>query len=235
MSFEALDSPALLMPRVGDVHGTLLRLGFTGYNAKRVSFYRQFVPLFDGGVKAQFVSRNISHVSIVILLNERESDDHPVQGRCWIKYGYPERYPHGKHIVYGFKPLTSEETYLTVNLSPDRELREFEKTFATVIERIKTKRIDTRFEMDSADGVVIEEVPSWQAVVYAVQQSLCSPRVRMTGDWWIDDDPKPKQPELIERATKYSRLPNFDRSARPRLDRRRDIRRFVRRPVRVQR
>lgn len=230
MSFEALDDPALLMPRVQDVHGTLLRLGFTGYTAKRVSFYRQFVPLFDGGVKAQFVARNISHVSIVIMLDE--AGEH---GRCWIKYGYPERYPHGKKIVYGFKPLTSEETYLTVNLYPDRELREFEKTFAMVIERIKTKRVDTRFEMDSKDGVVVEEVPPWQAVVYAVQQNLCSPRVRMTGDWWIDDDPKPTQPEIIEKATKYSRLPNFDRSARPRLDRRLDIRRFVRRPVRVQR
>lgn len=229
MSFEALDDPALVVSRVGDVHGTLLRLGFTGYTAKRVSFYRQFVPLFDGGVKAQFVSRNISHVSIVIMPDE--ASEH---GRCWIKYGYPERYPHGKHIVYGFKPLTSEETYLTINFYPDRELREFEKTFAMVIERMKTKKVDTRFDMDSKDGVVTEEVPPWQAVVYAVQQNLCSRNVRMTGEWFIENEPAPTQPE-IEKATKYSRLPNFDRSARPRLDRRRDIRRFVRRPLSVHR
>lgn len=231
MSFETLDDPALLMPRVGDVHGTLLRLGFTGYTAKRVSFYRQFVPLFDGGVKAQFVARNISHVSIVIMPDE--ASEH---GRCWIKYGYPERYPHGKHIVYGFKPLTSEETYLTVNLYPDRELREFEKTFANVIERLKAQRIDMTMDMDSENGVEKHEIPPWEAVVYAVQQTLCSKRVRMTGEWFIESESAPVQPEVfVEKATKYSRLPNFDRSARPRLDRRRDIRRFVRRPLRVHR
>lgn len=231
MSFEALDDPALVMPRVGDVHGTLLRLGFTGYTAKRVSFYRQFVPLFDGGVKAQFVARNISHVSMVIMLDE--AGEH---GRCWIKYGYPERYPHGKHIVYGFKPLTSEETYLTVNLYPDRELREFEKTFVNVIERLKTQRIDMTMDMDSENGVEKHEIPPWEAVIYAVQQTLCSKRVRMTGEWFIESEPAPIQPEIfIEKTTKHSRLPNFDRSARPRLDRRRDVRRFVRRPVHVHR
>lgn len=219
----------MVLPRVGDVHGTLLRLGFTGYTAKRVSFYRQFVPLFEGGVKAQFVHRNISHVSMVIMLDEEQH-----AARCWIKYGYPERYPHGKHIVYGFKPLTKEETYLTANVYPDRELREFEKTFANVIERLKTQRIDMTMDMDSENGVEKHEIPSWEAVVYAVQQTLCSKRVRMTGEWFVESEPAPVQPEIfIEKAAKYSRLPNFDRSASPRLDRRRVLRQVGVRPRNV--
>lgn len=230
MNYEALDDPALVMPRVGDVHGTLLRLGFTGYTAKRVSFYRQFVPIFEGGVKAQFVARHISHVSIVLM-----PDEEAHQGRVWIKYGYPERYPHGKHIVCGFKPLISEETYLTVNLYPDRELREFEKTFASVIDSIRNKQIDTTIECDSEEGLTTRQIPPWEAVVYAVQQNLCNARCRMTGQWFIDPELHDQQPEVIEKAGKYSRLPNFDRSARPRLDRRRDIRRFVRRPINVHR
>ena len=198
MSFESLDDPALLLPRVQDVHGTLLRLGFVFYRAKRVNLYRQFVPLFEGGVKAQFVHRNISHVSMVIMLDEEQH-----QGRCWVKYGYPKRYPHGKKIVVGFEPLVGEETYLTANVYPDRELREFEKTFANVIERLKTQRIDMTMDMDSENGVEKHEIPPWEAVVYAVQQTLCSKRVRMTGEWFIESEPPPVQPEIyIEKATK---------------------------------
>jgi hypothetical protein len=222
MSFEKLDDPALVLPRVGDVHGTFSRLGFAGHSAKRVQFYRQFVPLFDGGVPAQFVSRRISHISMVILL-----DDAQERGRLWIKYGYPERYRKGKKIIEGFKPLISEETYFTVNLHPDRELREFEKSMAHVIECVKTKRIDCDFDVDSETGVVKKTFPPWEAVVMAIQQTFASPRVRMTGDWWIGPEDNEKQPELdlrrVRPVGKYARLPNFDR--------RRDIRRLVRRPV----
>lgn len=232
MNFERTDDPALLMPKIGNVHGALLRLGFAFYSAKRVHFYRQFVPLFEGGVKAQFVARNISHVSIVIMLDE--ADEH---GRCWIKYGYPQMVPHRNKIVDTFKPLTSEETYLTINVYPDRELREFEKTFSDVINRLKTQKIDMEMDCDSEEGLTKKSINPWEAVVYAVQQSLCSERVRMTGQWFVEDiGPHPIQPEVfIEPASKRSRLPNFDRSARPRLDRRRDVRRFVRRPVHVHR
>lgn len=211
MSFEKLDDPAVVLPRVCDVHGTLTRLGFVGYKAKRVEFYRQFVPLFEGGVKAQFVSRNISHISIVILLQEDPAE----HGRCWIKYGYPERYPKGKKIIEGFKPLISEETYVTVNLYPDRELREFEKSMAHVIECAKTKKIDTSWDVDSAEGVTKKELPPWEAVVLAIQQTLCSPRVRMTGDWWIDPEPHEQQPDFeklsLRRIDRQGRLPVLNR------------------------
>jgi len=227
MNWESLDDPALVLPRVGDVHGTLSRLGFTGYTAKGMQFYRQFVPLFDGGVRAQFVSRNISHVSIVIVL----TDDEQLHGKVWIKYGYPERYRKGKKIIEGFKPLISEETYLTVDFHPDPQLREAEKSFAFVIDCLKTKRIDTSWDVDSDSGITKKEFPPWEAVVLAVQQTLaCKSRVRCTGEWWIDPEPRESQPELdtlnlrrIQPAGKYARLPNFDR--------RRDIRRLVRRPV----
>jgi len=211
MSYEAIDDPVLLLPRVGDVHGTLQRLGFAGYTGKRMQYYRQFVPLFEGGVKAQFVSRNISHISIVILL-----DDLQEHGRLWVKYGYPERYAKGKKIIEGFKPLVSEETYFTINVHPDRELRETEKSLAFVINCVKTKRIDTSFEVDSEEGVIKKELPPWEAVVMAVQQTFASPRVRMTGEWFIEQvsEPQPDFEKLDLRRVRFAgkgRLPNFDR------------------------
>lgn len=232
MNWESADDPALVLPRVNDVHGTLTRIGFVYCAANRVKFYRQFVPLFDGGVPAQFVSRNISHISIVILVDQRDEfdriDNGGIRGRLWIKYGYPERYPRGKKIIEGFKPLLSEETYCTINLSPDRELREVEKSLTHVIDCVRNKRIDLSWDVDSENGVTKKELPPWEAVVLAVQQTLCSPRVRMTGDWWIEpEEPEPCPDERslrrIAPAGKYTRLPNFDR--------RRSIRRFVRRPI----
>jgi len=205
MSFEALDDPAVVLPRVGDVHGTLLRLGFAGYAAKGMSFYRQYVPLFEGGVKAQFVIRNISHVSIVIVL----TDDPALHGKVWMKYGYPERYMRGKRLVDSFKPLISEETYLTIDFYPDWALREAEKSLSFLIESIKTKRIDMTMEVDGQK----KDIPPWEAVVYAVQQTLSSKsRMRCSGEWWIEPAPHPPQPKLrIIEASKYSRLPNFNR------------------------
>jgi hypothetical protein len=211
MSFESLDDPALVLPRVGDVHGTLLRLGFTGYTAKGMQFYRQFVPLFEGGVKAQFVSRNISHVSIVIVL----TDDPAMHGKVWLKYGYPERYTRGKKIIEGFKPLSSEETYLTIDFHPDWALREAEKSLSFLIDSIKTKRIDMTMDADSEHGLVKKDIPPWEAVVYAVQQTLNSKgRIRCTGEWWIEPEPHEQQPDfekLSLRRIGKGRLPNFDR------------------------
>lgn len=211
MSFEKLDDPALVLPRVGDVHGTLLRLGFTGYTAKGMQFYRQFVPLFEA-VPAQFVSRKISHVSIVILLK----DDEALHGKVWMKYGYPERYPRGKKIIEGFKPLISEETYLTIDFHPDFALREAEKALGFLIESIKTKRIDMTMEVDSERGLTKKDIPPWEAVVYAVQQTLSNKsRVRCSGEWWIEPEPHPEQPDFdklnLRRIRGQGRLPGFDR------------------------
>ena len=211
MNWEALDDPAVVMPRVGDVHGTLTRMGFTGYTAKGMQYYRQFVPLFEGGVRAQFVSRKISHVSIVILL----SDDYALHGKVWMKYGYPERYPRGNKIIEGFKPLISEETFLTVDFHPDRCLREAEKSFVYLIDCIKTKRIDMTVEVDSEHGTVKKEIPPWEAVVCAVRQTLSNKaRVRCTGEWWIESEPHERQPELEKlnlRRIGNGRLRSFDR------------------------
>jgi hypothetical protein len=225
MSFDDLDDPSVVMPRVGDVHGTLTRLGFTGYTAKSMQYYRQIVPLFEA-LPAQFVTRNISHVSIVIFL----MDDLQLHGKVWIKYGYPERFPRGKKIIEGFHPLISAETFLTIDFHPDWALRQAEKSLAYVVDSIKTKRVELTEEVDSEGGIVKMAIPPWEAVVKAVRATLNSNRVRCSGEWWIESEPHEKQPELeklrlrrIQPAGKYARLPNFDC--------RRDVRRLARRPV----
>ena len=204
MSEEDWDDPAVVLPRVGDVDGTLRRLGFTGYTAKGLQFYRQYVPLFGGGVKAQFVNRNVSHISIVILFAEKEDD--PVYGsmyagKVWLKYGYPERERHRNKLVDVFKPLISRETHLTIDFYPDSALRAAEKSLRFLIEGLKTQQIDT------------SSMPPWEAVVALVQQLLNNKsRMRCTGQWWLWETPPPPEPKLrIIKADKYSRVPNFYR------------------------
>jgi len=225
MSFEALDDPALVLPRVMDVHGTLLRLGFKGFTAKRrINFYRQFVPLFDGGVQAQFVARRISHVSLVLMLNDEGDGRSSETGRLWATYGYPERYPKRNKIIESFKKMLSEDTHVSVSFGRDKDLREFEKTISVLVENLKTKRVDCKLDVDSAEGVVVQTIPEYEALVSAVQQTLCSERVRDTGEWWIMPEyERTDPPPRVIPVNKYSRLPNFDR--------RRVIRSNVRRPV----
>ena len=115
--------------------------------------------------------------------------------------------------------------HVSVSFGWDKDLREFEKTISVLVENLKTKRVDCKLDVDSAEGVVVQTIPEYEALVSAVQQTLCSQRVRDTGEWWIAEpefdrtDPPPR----IIPVNKHSRLPNFDR--------RRDIRRLVRRPV----
>lgn len=155
-------------------------------------------------------------------------DEEAEHGRLWIKYGYPERYTKGNKIIEGFKPLISEETYFTVNFHPDRELREFEKSMAHVIECVKTKKIDT-----SAEGVT-KKVPPWKAVVMAIQQTFASPRVRMTGDWWLD--PESMQPSPDDESSRIRRILPASRHTRlSNVDRRRVLRQVLVRPRNVNR
>ena len=223
MSFESLDDPAIVLPRVLDVHGTFLRLGFKGFTAKRVNFYRQFVPLFDGGVQAQFVTRRISHVALALVLNPEDGFSYS-SGRLWATFGYPERYPKGGKIIESFKKLVSDELHSNFAFNQDCDLRSFEKMLSAMIHNLKTKGVDCQRDRDSAEGVVVVTLPGYEAVVSAVRQIIGSSRDADNDFWFTADGTRfiAPSPKVIP-VNKHSRLPNFDR--------RRDIRRLVRRPV----
>lgn len=218
MSFETVDDPVYLLPKVMDVHGTLIRLGFEYLTAKRIHFYRRFVPLYDGGVPAQFVTRRISHVSFVVIWDQEMRN-----ARMWVKYGYPERYTRGKKIVVGFKPLISTEDHVSFGLGKDQDLRKFERVLTVLLDNLQHKRIDTA----TVSGC---EVLPWDALPAAVSEIIHSRSLSLpTGEWFLDDDYPPKQPDFKTIAVnKYSRLPNFNRSVlrqfnvRPRNVHRRD-------------
>ena len=204
------------------MHGTLLRLGFKGFEAKRhVNFYRQFVPLFDGGVQAQFVTRRISHVGLALVLNPEDGFSYS-SGRLWATFGYPERYPKGGKIIESFKKLVSDELQSNFAFNQDRDLRSFEKMLSAMIHNLKTKGVDCQRERDSAEGVVVETLPGYEAVVSAVRQIMGSSRNADQDFWFSDVAPEAPSPKVIP-VNKHSRLPNFDR--------RRIIRINVRRPV----
>lgn len=223
MNWEALDDPALVVPRVMDVRGTLIRLGFKPCSVRGSFFYRQFVPLLCA-VPVPLVSRSISHVELLVL---PESDDSTL--RVYASYGYPERYRKKLKIIEGFKKLLSEVTHFSVHLQTDRTLRELEKSLFTLMESLTSKRVDTKFDRDSKDGIVKTILPEHEALVLAVQQTLCNrARAENENDWWITPaeneryyDPEPQQKIVF--VNKHSRLPNFDR--------RRHLRGIVRRPV----
>lgn len=229
MNWEALDDPALVVPRVLDVHGTFLRLGFSFFMSKGVPFYRYFVPLFEGGVKAQFSNRNISHVSISVVPN-KEQEHADIQ----IKYGYPVRYRKKDKIILDFKILTSTGTTFAIHVSlyPDEELRRTEKVLQALIENLKTKQVRLTKEVDSEEGIIQQEVLPCEALVSAVESAFSdfATNIWTTNDkdknWWFDYDCDPKtEDKRLSQPDKFlpTRLPN--------LDRRRDIFRHIRRPV----
>jgi len=218
------DDPAFVVPRVLDVHGTLLRLGFKDFPVKRkANLYRQFVPLFDGGVQAQFVNRRVSHVELVVELNPEDNWSSGGTGHLWATFGYPERYPKGGKIIESFKKLVSDELHNNVAFNKDRDLLSFEKMLRTLIHNLKTQCVDCQRERDSAEGVIVETLPGYEAVVRAVRQIIGSSRKVDQAFWFTEEvPPEVPSPKVIP-VSKYSRLPNFDR--------RRVIRSNVRRPV----
>lgn len=209
MKTELLDDPALVLPRVLDVHGTLLRLGFKGYSTRRGHFYRQMVPLFGGGVKAQHGHRNISHLCCTIEISE----DRGV-GNCWIKYGYPTRRMSGKKskkIIEEFVTLNSDTTFVSIRFQPDHDLREAEKSIRFLFDQMKTKAIDCSVDVDSETGVIKTSIPGYEAVVQAVQGTLAKPDVKMVGEYWVDDDYEPPVPTQPYIRRQSHRMPNFQK------------------------
>lgn len=230
MNWEALDDPALLVPRVLDVHGTLLRLGFHVCSIRSGVFYRQFVRLLrpvDPPIISTTRKRQISHVELVVCF-------HDTTTRIYAAYGYPERYKKKLKLIEHFVKLLAEVTSSHIDMAlRDDRLREFEKNIKGLIECLTTKVIDCACERDSETGLVKFTMPEHEALVAAVQQTLCVGFAHKKDEWWTDEsDPQAtegyplfgaKSGRVSARSQNLSRLPNFDR--------RRDIRRSVRRPV----
>jgi hypothetical protein len=220
VNWEALDEPALVLPRVMDVHGTLLRLGFTGQSQQGNDFYWQFVPLFGGGIPAQFHARRISHVRLALSPNDAFN-----HVNLNASYGYPERYRKKNKIIIDFKRLSNHTSHRSLLLHDDRDLRSVEKLLLKLIDCIQNRVLVCTMQVDTADGVDIKHLEPHEAIVYAVEQEIECDFSRTSDDdvWWIPP-PTPDPPPIeCTPVNKYSRLPNFDR--------RRDVLRHVRRPV----
>lgn len=193
-----------------DVRGTFERLGFVWHYQKGVEYAIAHVQLFHP-MEAQFVRRAISHVCFVVALEGEERRRLGVQ----MRYGYPVDIHRGAKVVHSFKDLTtSDSTYW--EFPDDRTLREIEALFRDLFKHLRTKTIDcTAFDQDRHRRVV----PGYDALRAAVRQGLSSKtrwqRSQDVGDWWLDEV-KQEEPCPVVPANKYSRLPNFDKSTRPR-------------------
>lgn len=227
MNVDELDAPALVLPRVLDVHGTFLRLGFTGFagGKRQLEHYRLDVPLFNG-ITVPNTVRRISHVHFVIIMSHQDS----TEGRIYAKYGYPERYPKGKKIILNFKPLLREETNERLNFSSDQRLMEFERMLRLLTFNLKNFPLDLNEVVDSAEGLVNRKQEETQALVGAVVGALCNPMQEDEVMTWfeISGEPKKASHERIpaRAPNAYSRQPRL-----PNFDRRRHVFRQVRRPV----
>ena len=236
MNWEALDDPALVVPRVLDVHGTLTRLGFVPrFKPHGVfCFYRQFVPLFrpiDPPPSVSSSRRHISHVDLIVTLDTSGDDTSRIQA-C---YGYPERYKKKLKLIESFVKLLDNVTSTNINFNrQDNRLREFEKMVGELVACLKTKVLDTAVELDSDTGLVKVAIPDYDALTQAVGHYLC---VRLAhhkeDEWWSDASEAPVDPHYSMIGAKSgrvsSRSPNLSRL--PSHDRRRLIRNSVRRPV----
>lgn len=229
MSFEDIDDPALLVPRVLDVHGTLLRLGFQMCSIRSDVFYRQFVPLLrpvDPPIISTARKRQISHVELVVCSQGTTT-------RIYAAYGYPERYKKKLKLIEHFVKLLAEVTSSHIDMaSRDDRLREFEKNIKGLIECLTTKVIDCTCERDSETGLVKATMLEYEALVTAVQQTLCVGFAHKKDEWWTDDnEPATEGYQLFGIKSGRVRGQNQNLSRLPSFDRRRDIRRSVRRPV----
>lgn len=193
MDYALLDDPAIVLPRLMDVHGTFRRLGFVywGKNRVRDGFYRQFVPLYAG--VASPAVRQISHLNFTVRLSDEE--EHAI---VMITYGFPFRIPGRRKIREGFHDLTGKFTLLRMSLRGDKDLRETEKRLAQAIDTIKTKAIDLSDELPS-QGVVTAVARLFGTGYYS-----SGARFVVESGCYI-----PVEPEECESSP--PRLPNFTR------------------------
>jgi hypothetical protein len=211
MNFKALDDPALLMPRVMDVRGTFERLGFVWHTFKKYEYALAHIQLFCP-VEAKFTRRGISHVGVMVTLNER--DDSTLLN-VNFNYGYPAKANRGPRVVRIFKELANPDS-AEWSIRDDGQLRELERLFRALISNLRTKAISCIIVGESGE----RHVPGYEALSRAVRVGLATrDRWRRSGEegdgWWVDVELSHQARDPVPFKAS-SRLPNFDRSTRPR-------------------
>ena len=157
------DDPALVMPKVMDVDGTLTRLGFKGHTTlKDGQFYLLTVPLFGGGVKSGYVGRKISHARFCVRV---DYEMHTVN--VMTSYGYPYNLMKKNKILAGFRTMTGEISYITVYLSKDSMLIAVETMFKQLSRFLITCRINPADFVKNG-----KELPPHAALAKTVQAAL---------------------------------------------------------------
>lgn len=232
MKIEALDDPAVNLPRVLDVHGTLLRLGFKLFTHRYGAFYRQFVELYRPVDPPVYQGkRKISHVEL--LVNYVSQDKHSNQfvsssPSVTAHFGYPERYKKKLKLIENFVQLMTEPACTNVALyEHDDRLRKFESRISDLIKNLRMRSLDCVITVDSNEGLTTKTLPGHEALLQAVRSAFEIHREE-AAEWWSDINVEPHREGVkVDAGHRYAqrlngRLPNFDR--------RRDIRRSSFRP-----
>ena len=189
-----------------DVAGTLERLGFAFLAIRKHKYYRQFVPLVDGGLPPAKGERRISHVNFCMGLSD---DD--LAGRLTINYGYPTRHMRRGKIYLGFRPTVRERHDMTLNFTRDEYLREFEHQFSKLKEALMTTRVKTEVIVQLKDGDETRTVTPHHAMFLAVENSIG--RGGRWFDMWVGESIQPDEPKpSLDRRSIHGRLPNFTRN-----------------------
>lgn len=229
-AIAALDDPALTVPRVLDVHGTLTRLGFTYWPEVKIArrygqgaFYRLFVKLFHP-VDPPIIQRErkISHAEFVATCNDE--DDLMLR----VSFGYPERYKKKLKIIENFQKMLSDSIHERISLhNHDDRLRNLEARLKQLIERLATKRVDCTVEKDSKTGLVTVTIPEHEALRQVVHNAIdCHSPSQPQQDWWLEPEERPQkqtgiyEPELRRRIYR----PSWDRRQ---VGRHRNVRRGI--------
>ena len=227
LDIEELDTPELTLPRVLDIPGALLRLGFVRTtDTRRNKFYRLLEPLFAGGLPATSSRpngrRRASHVCIDASLMETRSSMHesgvPTEISLQIKCGYPYTKQRKLKLVVGFIPLLDVNYYLHVTFSRDVYLTTFERNIAALITNLKTKRLCTNVLHDSLEGLIKVSITPAEALNNALVNAIDN-RVALQAEsvyWALEAEPAPTHRERESTSFRGSsdrsgRLPNFNR------------------------
>lgn len=198
------------MPKVLDIDGTLIRLGFKGHTTLRDGqFYQRNVPLFNGGVKAGYNGRRVSHAQFCM----RPVDSGGTGGSFHIKayYGYPSSRMKKKKLLMGFRCMTSETSYSALYLTDDLTLMVFEQNMQELLNLLLTCRINTT-------GSDLKERTPHGALAYKVQECFDTIANRKQKwhqyatpacDFYVDepDQVEPVRSTKTRLKDRHSRLP----------------------------
>lgn len=231
MSWEAVDSPDIVLPRVLNVRAALTRVGFTLFVTKRATFYRMCVQLHNR-IDPPIIqgTRKVSHVLFVAVLQADQGHGEHLRG-CSVSasYGYPYNYTRKQKVVLEFKQLIGERTTGTYSFSHDSELVAFENAMLALVKNLQTSLI------------AVQRVSTWSRERHGYEDRVLAPHASLIRSvkLSLDGAKHPKatpetffiqeETEAEPTGTWYPMLPEPAHRL-PNFDRRRSIRSRIRRP-----